>query len=812
VSAPGSGLEFRRKFNILGGKFPNRLSQKNGRGVLGPDRWSRSLAIALFLLAWAVLSWPWLSGAVTIPYDAKALFQAELQFLANAIHQGQSPFWSPNVFGGVPQIADPQSLIFSPMVLLALLAPHPSFHALDVAVLAMLALGGIAVLMFFKDRGWHPAGGIVAALAFTFGASASWRIQHIGQIESLVFFALALWLVARALDRVSLAYGLAAGVAAGLMVAQPDQVAFLGALFLIGYVADHWLAQPSLNEALRRSMRPLAAASMSALLIMAIPVLLTMLFAESSDRSSFHYAEATQGSLHPASLLTMLIGDLFSADYAVPYWGPYSEAWDPKHLFLSPNMSQVYAGALPMLAILILGLARGLAWTREIRFFTLALIVLVIYALGRYTAAFRLMFEFLPGVSVFRRPADATFLIGATTAILGGYLVHRIVTGNASLTNRHRAAAIALVGAWFAAALGVALWAGHVHDAVLPLAKSAGWVAASGFALLLLRYLPTRASILSVLIVVPLLAADLRLNNGPSESTALPPGRFDMLDPETKNETILMLKRLLAEPLPSDRRDRVELLGVGFEWPNAPMIHGFDHTLGYNPLRLLDVSDATGARDYIAGPDQRVFSPLFPSYHSLMADMMGLRYIVSSVHIGSVDPNLKPGDLRFLARTRDGYVYENPRALPRVLFAVDWIAADFDTLIEQGQWPDFDPRQTVLLEAEPDVEPPPLRKPGECPRAMARLTHYENTVVEIDADSLCGGYVVLNDVWHPWWTVTVDGKPAEILKANVIFRAVAVTPGRHQLRFEFKPVSGAFAELGERIFGEEAEVGEVKAR
>jgi hypothetical protein len=143
---------------------------------------------------------------------------------------------------------------------------------------------------------------------------------------------------------------------------------------------------------------------------------------------------------------------------------------------------------------------------------------------------------------------------------------------------------------------------------------------------------------------------------------------------------------------------------------------------------------------------------------------------------------------------------------------VDWIAADFDTLIEQGQWPDFDPRQTVLLEAEPDVEPPPLRKPGECPRAMARLTHYENTVVEIDADSLCGGYVVLNDVWHPWWTVTVDGKPAEILKANVIFRAVAVTPGRHQLRFEFKPVSGAFAELGERIFGEEAEVGEVKAR
>ena len=105
------------------------------------------------------------------------------------------------------------------------------------------------------------------------------------------------------------------------------------------------------------------------------------------------------------------------------------------------------------------------------------------------------------------------------------------------------------------------------------------------------------------------------------------------------------------------------------------MIHGFDHTLGYNPLRIADVSDATGARDYIAGPEQRVFSPLFPSYRSLLADMLGLRYIVSSVPIGEVDHYLKPGDLRFLARTRDGYVYENPRALPRVLFATNWLAA-----------------------------------------------------------------------------------------------------------------------------------------
>ena len=197
------------------------------------------------------------------------------------------------------------------------------------------------------------------------------------------------------------------------------------------------------------------------------------------------------------------------------------------------------------------------------------------------------------------------------------------------------------MAAWFAAAIAVAISAGHFHDAMLPLAKAAGWVAAAALALLVLPRFAPRSSVLAVLLVAPLMTADLAINNGPSESTALPPARFAMLEPDTKNETILLLKRLLRQPLPSDRRDRVELLGVGFEWPNAPLIHGFDHTLGYNPLRLLDVNDAMGARDYIAGPEQRVFSPLFPSYRSLLADMLGLRYIVSSVPVGKVDTSLQ---------------------------------------------------------------------------------------------------------------------------------------------------------------------------
>jgi hypothetical protein len=170
---------------------------------------------------------PWLGGKLTIPYDAKAHFQAQLQFLANALHSGQSPFWAPNVFAGSPQMADPQSLILSPAILIAYFSAEPSFALVDAYVLGKLGCAGFAVLLFFRDREWHPTGAVVAALAFAFGASAAWRVQHIGQVQSYALFPVSLWLLARALERSSTAWGVATGLC----------IMFSGQSMLLAWVA-----------------------------------------------------------------------------------------------------------------------------------------------------------------------------------------------------------------------------------------------------------------------------------------------------------------------------------------------------------------------------------------------------------------------------------------------------------------------------------------------------------------------------------------------------------------------------------------------
>ena len=431
-------------------------------------------ASLLFVAAWVAIGWPWLSGAVTIPYDAKAHFQAQVAFLAKAIHEGQSPFWVPNVFAGSPQIADPQSLIFSPALILALLTANPSFWAVDVLVLVMLGVGGLGIIGFFRDRAWHPAGAIVAALGFTFGASAAWRIQHIGQIESYAAFGLALWLLARALERRSAIWGAWAGAAAGLMVVGPDQVAYLALLVLAGYVADYWLRQELRGEGFRASLRPLAAGAAAGIAVVALPLVMTMLFAGETQRADIPFSEAVKGSLHPASLLTFVIADLFgAADPSVDYWGPSSVAWDPGSLSLSQNMGQMYLGAIPALVVLAFGLVRGLLAGRDIRFFSIAALAMVAYALGHYTPLFHYFYDWLPGAHLFRRPADATFLIGALVSILGGYCVHRwLADTDERVPSRAGAFDLALIIGLLALALVLATTHGHFGDAVKPVITS----------------------------------------------------------------------------------------------------------------------------------------------------------------------------------------------------------------------------------------------------------------------------------------------------------------------------------------------------
>ena len=117
-----------------------------------------------------------------------------------------------------------------------------------------------------------------------------------------------------------------------------------------------------------------------------------------------------------------------------------------------------------------------------------------------------------------------------------------------------------------------------------------------------------------------------------------------------------------------------------------------------------------------------------------------------------------------------------------------WKVADFDELTA---------RLAARCRSAEDraVEKAPSLPAGSASghRAAYALRATPKLMVEVDAPS--GGILVLNDVWHPWWRATIDGVGRRDLRANVIFRAVAVPPGKHTVRFTFEPLRGAWREL-----------------
>ena len=752
-------------------------------------------AILLFVLASVYLAWPWLSGQVTIPWDSKAHFQPQLSYLAHMIHAGKAPWWNPHVFAGMPHIADPQSLIFTPpYLLLAALDPAPTFQEADAVAYAMLTLGGIGWMLYFRDRGWHAAGGLVAALAFAYGGSAAWRIQHTGQILSLSWFPLAFWALSRALDRGSFIWGMAAGLFSALMVLGRDQVAWLLTLTLAAFVLWRLFAPPAEDtnpffKRLARMLPPLVGGTIVGLIVAGPALLWTIALALQSNRSEITLEGALRGSMHPASLLTALVANLYQVQGPLSgFWGPPSPAWGETGLYISRNMGEIYFGALPVAALVLFGFARGWIVARPMRFFAAAVLLMTIYAVGKYTPVFTALFD-LPGANLFRRPADASFTVAALSAVVSGYCVSRFL--DAAPAPRSDRIGLGLLVGLFALCLGVAVAKDHFVVSLAPLAFALFCVALSLGALALSRR-TRRWPSLGLLPLCLVLTFDLSLNNAPNDSTGLPPQTYDVLREDTQNETITVIKARLAENRDADRRDRVELAAIGFAWPNASMTHGFDSDLGYNPIRLTLFVDVTHANDHVAVPDQRVFSPAFPSYKSPMANLMGLRWIATGVPAEEIDKSLKPDDFPLVKQTADAFIYENKDALPRVLLPGRAVAADFAALDDKGGVPDMDYRRNLLLDRAACDADKSLAcaeaASGAAEAGTAKILRYDPTLIDVEAQAPAGGgYLVLNDVWQNWQAAYVDGLPAPILRANLLFRAVKLPPGPHRVRFRFEP-------------------------
>jgi uncharacterized membrane protein YfhO len=67
-----------------------------------------------------------------------------------------------------------------------------------------------------------------------------------------------------------------------------------------------------------------------------------------------------------------------------------------------------------------------------------------------------------------------------------------------------------------------------------------------------------------------------------------------------------------------------------------------------------------------------------------------------------------------------------------------------------------------------------------------RVVEEANSRVALRATLSRRSVVVLDDAWAPGWRVTVDGRPARALQADMVLRGVVVPAGTHEVVWSYR--------------------------
>jgi Bacterial membrane protein YfhO len=140
-----------------------------------------------------------------------------------------------------------------------------------------------------------------------------------------------------------------------------------------------------------------------------------------------------------------------------------------------------------------------------------------------------------------------------------------------------------------------------------------------------------------------------------------------------------------------------------------------------------------------------------------------------------------------LVHSGDVKIYENLDVLPRALVVPTARAfADDATALAAMKDATFDPAKIVVMNGTPD---PTKQNDASGALGEASIMQYEPERVIVETNSPGQAWLVLADAWYPGWRAQVDGRPADLMRADMLFRAVPVPAGRHWVEIIYDPAS-----------------------
>jgi hypothetical protein len=147
-------------------------------------------------------------------------------------------------------------------------------------------------------------------------------------------------------------------------------------------------------------------------------------------------------------------------------------------------------------------------------------------------------------------------------------------------------------------------------------------------------------------------------------------------------------------------------------------------------------------------------------------------------------------------------LFEFTGALPRAKLYADWQVNTNDaTVLKTLADLNFDPAKTVFVDTPQKDLPNAATNENT---GIVEFKSYAPNHIVFAANAPTPSVLLLNDKYDFNWHVTVDGKPAELLRCNFIMRGVYLPSGAHTVAFDFslprKPFYITLTAIGVGLF------------
>lgn len=759
-------------------------------------------ALVLFLFRDAVFG-----GQVFFHRDLHLQWYVQALAFVRSVFAGSWPVWNPWVGFGQPLWANPNNQVLYPFTWLHLIMqPWTYYTCFVVAHFLFSALGMYALgLRLGLSRG---AAAVSAAVWVASG-------PFLSLVDLWNHLAAAAWIpwilllgdVALVSGRWTLALVWGVAIAAPVFTGSPETAVMAGLVVAVHALRYVRRSEP-FGAANRRLLGTAAAALVFAVALSTAQWWPTLELLRDSPRvSALNNPSRTFWSVHPVAMLQTLL-PLFP-DRVPLSWETRTQYFEGREAYLL----SLYLGVSSIGLVLAgAGGPRRRLWL----FFVAIAIVACLLALGRHTRLYGLALAILPPLRMLRFPAKAMVLAAFAWAALMGIGVDAWGRGGPGRIGRLVAAASLAVASATAGGLALVLrtkaedWGSAIlflatsrrsfTDHLAPAAHSLALAAAFAAVMLVLVVLRGRrgaspgrlAWAAGAVVLADLLSVHHHLNpTSARELVTFRPVALNTVRPQPFMRTYVYdyfdagkspryLGHLSAYLTSTPQEDWpvVWLDALALRTALYPSVLGsWNLESAYERDRLDLYSRPLGVLTQALREVEG--SPL----HARLLRIGAVEYVVSLHRQGFED--LVPVAALPTLFVEPLFVFRVPDPQPRTYAVgtarrVDGLEAELRALAD----PSFDPAREIVL-------PPGPMMPASSPdfSGHSRIAEFRPDRVRLEADLGAPGFVVLVDAHHPGWRATVDGLPADVLRANVAFRAVAVPAGRHVVEYLYRPRS-----------------------